>query len=146
MTARRVVAELLEAVATGLLAAFICVGSAVLWIGIPAGGMWLAGEVTAHSRGASSSFVLGGIPLTMIALRLRPLPGQRRLRAAAARSDRRRRGGRPWLDAATEERPSLKRLRAGRSLLDVSMAVSVVAALVLLLGVVLRLRRDDPGQ
>ena len=32
----------------------------------------------------------------------------------------------------TDERPSFRRARAGRSLLDVSMAVSVVAALMLL--------------
>ena len=52
-------------------------------------------------------------------------------RSATGRSPGPRRAA--WLDAASEERPSLRRMRAGRSLLDVSMAVSVVAALVLML-------------
>ena len=130
MTARRFGSELLESIAAGILAAFICVGSAVLWIGVPAGGMWLAGQVTRTAE-AFLFFVLGGIPLTMIAFgfvlfrvnavyeRLRPTRSPGPSRAA-------------WLNAATEERRSLRRLRAGRSLLDVSMAVSVVTALVLM--------------
>ena len=131
MTARRFASELLESIAAGILAAFICAGSAVLWIGIPAGGMWLAGEVTRTAE-AFLFFVLGAIPLTMIAfgfLLFRVNAVYERLRPQRPSAPRRA----AWLDAATEERPSIKRLRAGRSLLDVSMAVSVVTALVLLL-------------
>ena len=130
MTARRFGSELLESIAAGLLAVFICVGSGVLWIGIPAGGLWLAGEVT-RTADAFLFFVLGAIPLTMIAfgfLLFRVNAVYERLRPQGPSAPRRA----AWLDAASEERPSIRRLRAGRSLLDVSMAVSVVAALVLL--------------
>ena len=131
MTARRLGSELLESLAAGVLAVFICVGSGVLWIGVPVGGMWLAGRLTETAEGFLF-FVLGGIPLTMIALgfllfRINVL--YERLRPRGPSAPRRA----AWLDAATEERPSLKRLRAGRSLLDVSMAISVVVALILLL-------------
>jgi hypothetical protein len=128
---RRLGSELLESVAAGFLAAAICLGSGVLWIGIPAAGMWLAGELT-RTPEAFLLFVLGAIPLTMIAfgfVLFRVNAVYERLRPGAGSAPRRA----AWLDAATEERPSLKRLRAGRSLLDVSMAVSVVAALVLLM-------------
>jgi len=131
VTARRLGSNLLESVGAGILAALICVGSAVLWIGIPAGGLWVAGEVT-RTADAFLFFVLGAIPLTMIGfgfVLFRVNAVYERLRPQAPSAPQRA----AWLDAASEERPSIKRLRAGRSLLDVSMAVSVVAALVLLL-------------
>jgi len=131
VTARGWGSELLESLAAGVLAVIICLGSAVLWIGIPAGGMWLAGELTKTPQGFLF-FVLGGIPLAMVVfgfLLFRVHDVYERLRPSGPRAPRRA----AWLDAATEERPSLKRLRAGRSLLEVSMAVSVVIALVALL-------------
>ena len=96
--------------AAGVLAVVICLGSGVLWIGIPAGGMWLAGEVTTTAE-AFLFFVLGAIPLTMITfgfLLFRINAVYERLRPQGRSVPRRA----AWLDAATEERPSLKRLRA----------------------------------
>jgi hypothetical protein len=118
-------------VLSAVLAVVICLGSAFLWIGVPAGGLWLAGHVTETAEGFLF-FVLGGIPLAMVVvgfLLFRINGVYERLRPRGPAAPRRA----AWLDAATEERPSLKRLRAGRSLLDVAMAVSVVTALVLLL-------------
>jgi hypothetical protein len=120
-----------ESLAGALLALVICAGSAVLWIGVPAGGLWLAGQVTRSAEGFLLA-VLGGIPLAMIALGLFLywINGfYERLRPPRAAST----GRAAWLNAATEERASLRRLRAGRSLLDVSMAVSVVLAMIVLL-------------
>jgi len=123
--------QLLEALVTGVLVVVIWAGSLFLWIGVPLGGLWLAGEVTKTAE-MFLFVVLGGIPLAMIAVGLV-------LYRVHALYERIRPGGptapaRPsWLNAASEERPSLRRLRGGRSLLDIAMAVSVVAALVLLL-------------
>ena len=123
--------QLLESLVAGLLAVIIWAGSLFLWIGVPVGGLWLAGEVTEDRRDVP---VRGARrhPLAMIAVGLvlyrvhgvyeRIRPGGRSSPARPA-----------WLNAATEERPSLRRLRDGRSLLDIAMAVSVVTALVLLL-------------
>jgi hypothetical protein len=130
VSARVLNSNWLESVLSAALAVVICLGSAFLWIGVPAGGLWIAGQVTRTPEGFLL-FVLGGIPLTMIAvgfLLFRVNAVYERLRPGGPAAPRRA----AWLDAASEERPSLKRLRAGRSLLEVSMAVSVVAALVLL--------------
>ena len=51
---------------TGLLAVAVVLGSAALWIGIPFGGLWLAGELTSTAQGFLFA-TLGGIPLAMTA-------------------------------------------------------------------------------
>src|SRR5215213_6457978 len=94
---------------TALLAVAVVLGSAALWIGIPFGGLWLAGELTTTAQ----SFLfatLGGIPLAMT--------------AAAWRS--------AWLVSSTDERNRLRRARAPRALIDVAMTLSAATALVLM--------------
>ena len=122
----------LRAAAAGVLACCIVVGSAVLWIGIPWGGFWLAGEFTDSAEGFLFA-VLGGVPLAMVGfgwllyrvndLYLHVRGGDRH--AAIGRA--------AWLVASTEERNKLRRARAPRMLIDVAMTASATIALVLML-------------
>ena len=121
-----------RSLAGAVLALAIVVGSAVLWIGIPLGGFWLAGELTTSNEGFLLA-ALGGVPLTMVGFgwllyRLNDLyeglrGGERR--AAVGRAS--------WLISSTDERGKLRRARAPRSLIDVAMTTSAVVALTLLL-------------
>jgi len=123
--------DVLERLAGGALALGIVVGSAFVWIGIPLGGFWLAGELTTSAEGFLFA-ALGGIPLAMVGFgwllyRINDLyvglrGGERR--AALGRS--------AWLVSSTEERGKLRRARAPRSLIDVAMTTSAVVALALL--------------
>jgi hypothetical protein len=127
----RLTQEMLERLAEAALALAIVVGSAFLWIGIPLGGFWLAGELTASAEGFLFA-VLGGVPIAMVAFgwllyRVNDLyvglrGGERR--AAFSRS--------AWLVSSSEERGKLRRARAPRSLIDVAMTASAVVALSLL--------------
>jgi hypothetical protein len=123
--------EILAAMVTAALAAAIVVGSAVLWIGIPVAGLWLAGMFTTTAEGFLFA-TLGGIPLAMIAfgwvlyrvnalyLRWRgPDEGEGRSHSA-------------WLVSLSDERGRSRRARAPRTLIDVSMTVSLTIALILM--------------
>ena len=114
-----------------VLALAIVAGSAFLWIGIPLLGFWLAGELTTTNQGFLFA-ALGGVPLAMVVFgwllyRLNDLyvglQGDER-QAAARRA--------AWLVSSSDERGRLRRARAPRSLIDVSMTASAVTALVLL--------------
>jgi hypothetical protein len=123
--------EILAAVITTTLATAIVVGSAVLWIGIPFSGLWLAGRIT--SRAQDFLFVtLVGIPTAMVgfgwvlyrlnALYMRwrgPYEGEGRSRSA-------------WLVSLSDERAGSRRARAPRPLIDVAMTTSLTIALVLM--------------
>ena len=50
-----------------LLGALIVLGCVCLWIGIPVGGLWLAGQVTDDAE-VFLFIALGGIPLGMVAV------------------------------------------------------------------------------
>jgi hypothetical protein len=114
----------------GLLAAAVMAGSAFLWIGIPIAGLWAAGELT----DAASTFllvILLAVPSAMVVFgwllyRANALYEQLLGRPAAGpvRSS--------WLVASSDERRALRRGRGPRTLLDVSMTASAVAALVLM--------------
>ena len=114
----------------GLLAAVVMAGSAFLWIGIPLAGLWAAGELTDRA----STFllvILLAVPSAMVAFgwllyRVNALYEELlgRPEAAPARSS--------WLVASSDERRVLRRARGPRTLLDVSMTASAVAALVLM--------------
>ena len=112
---------------TKLFAVVIVVGSAILWIGIPLLGLWLAGEFTTDAQGFLFA-TLGGIPLAMVAfgwLLYRVNDVYERGRAgpgAPAHS--------AWLISSSEERAQSRRARAPRRLIDVAMTVSVSLALV----------------
>ena len=49
-----------------VLGTLIVLGSVVLWIGIPVGGLWLAGQLTEDAE-TFLLMVLAGIPLSMVA-------------------------------------------------------------------------------
>ena len=122
--------DVAERVAEALLALAIVVGSAFLWIGLPLGGFWLAGEFTTTAEGSFA--VLGGIPLAMVAFgwllyRVNDLYVSVRdvdQPVASSRS--------AWLVASTEERNKLRRARAPRTLIDAAMTASATVALLLL--------------
>jgi hypothetical protein len=123
--------ELLEAVVTAALASAIVLGSAVLWIGIPFAGLWLAGRFT--TTGEHFLFAtLGGIPIAMVAFgwvlyRLNALymrwrgPDEFEGRDHSA-----------WLVSLSDERGRSRRERAPRRLIDVAMTTSLTIALVLM--------------
>jgi hypothetical protein len=118
-------------VVTGLLALAIVLGSAALWIGIPFGGLWLAGELTTTAQGFLFA-TLGGIPLAMTAaawLLYRVNDLYERSRGPQNGSSRRRSA---WLVSSSDERSRVRRARAPRALIDVAMTLSATTALILM--------------
>jgi hypothetical protein len=116
---------------TAILAVAIVLGSAAMWIGIPLGALWLAGELTSTAQGFLFA-TLGGIPLAMTAsawllYRLNGL--YERSRGAQGDSGRRRSA---WLVASSDERSRVRRARAPRPLIDVAMTISATTALILM--------------
>ena len=121
----------LAGVVTAVLALAIVVGSAVLWIGIPVLGLWLAGEFTSTAEGFLFA-TLGGIPLAMVAFgwvlyRVDAL--YERSRAPDEHSEHRHSA---WLVSLSDEGGRSRRARAPRRLIDVAMTVSLTIALVLM--------------
>ena len=116
---------------TAVLAVAVVLGSAALWIGIPLGGLWLAGELTRTAQGFLFA-TLGGIPLAMTAsawLLYRVNDLYERSRGPQDDAGRRRSA---WLVSSSDERNRLRRARAPRALIDVAMTVSASTALVLM--------------
>jgi hypothetical protein len=116
---------------TAVLAVAIVLGSAALWIGIPFGGLWLAGELTSTAQGFLFA-TLGGIPLAMTAsawLLYRVNDLYERSRGTAGGAGRRRSA---WLVSSSDERNRARRARAPRALIDVAMTVSATTALILM--------------
>jgi hypothetical protein len=114
---------------TAVLAVAIVLGSAAMWIGIPLGGLWLAGELTSTAQGFLFA-TLGGIPLAMTAsawllYRVNDLYE----RSRGTEGGRRRSA---WLVSSSDERNRLRRARAPRPLIDAAMTVSATTALVLM--------------
>jgi hypothetical protein len=121
----------LAALVTALLGFAIVVGSAVLWIGIPWLGLWLAGRLTTTAEGFLFA-TLGGIPLAMIAFgwvlyRVNALYMQSR-----GPRDAPERRHSSWNVSLSDERGRSRRERAPRRLIDVAMTVSLTIALVLM--------------
>ena len=119
-----------DGIVTALLAAAIVVGSAVLWIGIPLLGLWLAGRFTTTPE-AFLFATLGGIPLAMVGFgwvlyRINALY----MRSRGPDASGRQRSA--WLVSLSDEGGSSRRARAPRRLIDVAMTVSLCTALVLM--------------
>jgi hypothetical protein len=124
--------RVLEAMAVAALALLIVAGSAFIWIGLPVLGFWLAGKVTTDAEGFLL-IVLGSVPLAMVGFgwalyRLSAVYERLRGGERVGRSPRS-----AWLVSSTDERARARRARAPRALVDVSMAVSAMVALVLML-------------
>jgi hypothetical protein len=119
-----------DRLAAACLAAVIVLGSALLWIGVPVGGVWLAGRLT--SDGVTVLLVaLLGIPAAMVGV------GWVLNRASARYEALRGRGPDApsppsWRASLGEERARVRRGRGPRRLIDVAMTVSASAALVVL--------------
>ena len=119
-----------ERVAVTGLAVVIVLGSALVWIGVPVAGLWVAGRVTTDPL-RFVMFSLLAIPTTMVAL------GWLLYRAGAHYERLRgteRRGSSPpsWRSSLSEERASDRRRKGGRPLIDISMTVSAITALVVM--------------
>ena len=128
----RVAHDLVERLAEATLALGIVVGSAFLWIGIPVGGFWLAGELTTSAEGFLL-MVLGGVPLAMVGFGWL-LYRINDLYAGFRGAERQATMGRAaWLVSSSDERNKLRRAQAPRSLIDVAMTTSAVTAMLLLL-------------
>jgi hypothetical protein len=118
-------------VVTAALAVAIVVGSAVLWIGIPLLGLWLAGRFTTTAEGFLLA-TLGGIPPAMVAfgwVLYRVNAAYLRSRGPDVGSERRHSA---WNVSLSDERGRDRRARAPRQLIDVAMTVSLTIALVLM--------------
>ena len=114
-----------------VLGAAVVLGSAALWIGIPFGGLWLAGELTNTAQGFLFA-TLGGIPLAMAAsawLLYRVNSLYERSRAAPGGEGRRHSA---WLVSSSDERNRVRRARAPRPLIEVAMTISATTALILM--------------
>jgi hypothetical protein len=106
-------------------AALIFLGSLVMWVGVPLGWLWLVSQLADHYPTVYAG-ALFGCPITMIALglllaRLNAL----HLRITGGYGAR---GRTAWLKSLSGERT----IRAQRSVLDTSMVVSVVIAMLVL--------------
>jgi hypothetical protein len=114
---------------TAALAVAIVLGSALLWIGIPLLGLWLAGRFTTTAEGFLFA-TLGGIPLAMVAFgwvlyRVNDL--YLRSRGPDGPPEH---GRSAWLVSVSDERGRARRDRAPRRLIDVAMTISLSGALI----------------
>jgi hypothetical protein len=119
-----------ERIAIVALAVVIVLGSALVWIGVPVAGLWVAGRITTDPL-RFVMFSLLAIPSTMVALGwLLYVAGghYERLRGTE------RHGTSPpsWRSSLSEERASDRRRKGGRALIDISMTASAITALVVM--------------
>jgi hypothetical protein len=117
-------------VEAGCLALVIVVGSALVWIGVPVAGFWVAARVAPDGLTAVLSALIA-IPVAMAAmgwLLAHVSARYESLRGGGAR----RRGPPAWRVSLSEERAVERRRAAGRPLIDVAMTVSAIAALIVL--------------
>jgi hypothetical protein len=131
MMATNFASDLLRAMAMAALAIAIVAGSAFVWIGLPVLGLWLAGELTTTTQGFLFA-TLGGIPPAMVGfgwLLYRLNAVYEGLRGGGRRAPAPRDA---WLVSHSDEPRRVRRARAPRTLIDVAMTASAVAALVLM--------------
>ena len=128
--ARRTGQEVLESIARAGLALMLVAGSAFVWIGVPIGGLWLAGRITTDAN-HFLLLTLCSIPTAMVVFgwllyRLNRLyEGMRAGRAGAAAAQRS-----AWLRSSSDAR---RLAREGpRPLIDMAMTASAWAAVILM--------------
>ena len=130
MTAGRGAHQVLEALATAALALTLVAGSLFVWIGVPVGGLWLAGEIT---RSPERFFLLSlcTIPTTMVVfgwLLYRVNSVYESLRANRRPAPPPRSA---WLHSSSDA-PRRMRGAGDRALIDTAMIASAWTALVLM--------------
>jgi hypothetical protein len=119
-----------ERLAAGCLAVVIVLGSALVWIGVPVGGIWVAARITGNGIGALL-LALIAIPAAMTGVGW--LLGQASARYEALRGRPPELSGPPsWRASLGEDRAGNLRARRPRRLLDTAMTISASTALVLL--------------
>ena len=108
-----------------LLIAAIFLGSLVMWIGLPLGWLWLVTRVVTHYPEAYAGALFGcPVTMTLLGLMLARLNSfYLRLRGAHPEQHRT-----AWLKSLSGER----RARGQRTVLDTSMTISVVLAMIAL--------------
>jgi hypothetical protein len=119
-----------ERVTVATLAVVIVAGSALLWIGLPIGVLWVAGRITNDALTAVL-FALIAIPVTMGALAwvLYRVSGRyESLRGGESRAP----SPPAWRSSLGEERASERRRKGGRPLIDIAMTVSLIIALIVM--------------
>ena len=119
-----------ERLLAAALAVVIVVGSALVWIGVPVAGLWLAGRVTTDALTAVL-FALIAIPTTMVGLGwllYRASGRYERLRG----TERHRSSPPSWRSSLGEERASDRRRKGGRPLIDIAMTASLITALIVM--------------
>jgi hypothetical protein len=120
----------IRTVQSAFLALVIVLGSLFLWIGVPIGGFWVAGQLFTKST-TFVMFCLVAIPVTMV------VTGFVLYRVNGVYESLRGGEGRPpsrsgWLVSHTDERRSSRLTRGPRQLIDVAMSASIVIALLLM--------------
>jgi hypothetical protein len=130
--ANRIVHEMLEGVARGVLAIVIVVGSAFTWIGVPLTWLWLAGRITTDPQHVLL-LVLCAIPTSMVVfgfLLYRLSRVYEMLRGP-------REGAMPqrtaWLRASSDQHRRNAQQKAPRQLIDTAMIASAWTAVVLMM-------------
>ena len=131
MTAGRWANQVLEAAALAVLAVALVVGSLFVWIGVPVGGLWLAGELT---RTPEHFFLLSlcGIPTTMVVfgwLLYRLNSVYEGLRAAGRPAGPQRSA---WLRSSSDAHRRASAAPPQRALIDTAMIASAWTALALM--------------
>jgi hypothetical protein len=118
-----------DRVAAGCLAGVIVLGSALLWMGVPVAGFWLAARVAPDGVTA----VLSALVAVPVAMAFGWLLYRAAARCESLRGrEERRRGPPAWRVSLSEERASDRRRAGGRPLIDVAMTVSATAAVLVL--------------
>jgi hypothetical protein len=113
-----------------VLAVVIVLGSLLLWVGVPFGGLWVAGQVTTSALGAVL-FALIAIPTAMVALGWLLYRANGRYEALRG-TDRGAPSPPAWRSSLSEERGTDRRRRGARTLMDISMTVSATTAVIVL--------------
>jgi len=131
VTADRLATPWARAVAAAALRCVVVVGSAVLWIGLPVLGLWVAGELTHSPRGFLFATLLG-IPLSMVVFGFLLYRVNAVYERLAGGAEPPRRGRAAWLVASSDERGELRRARSPRPLIEIAMTLSATAALILM--------------
>jgi hypothetical protein len=114
----------------GCLALVIVAGSALVWIGVPVAGFWVAAKVAPDGVTAVLAALIA-IPVAMAAVGWLLAHVSARYESVRGGGEERR-GPPAWRVSLSEERASERRRGGRRTLIDVAMTASAAAALIVL--------------